>query len=46
MRAIIKETKNGSIKETVIEDICIVEHGYSYGIHDNYEYLPFFIHVI
>lgn len=32
MRAIIKETKNGSIKETVIEDICIVEH----GIHMEY----------
>lgn len=39
MKAIIKKTKNGSIEETVIEDVCIVEHGYSYGMHGNYEYL-------
>ena len=40
MKTIIKETKNDTIEETVIEDVYIVEHGYLYGIHgSNYEYL-------
>lgn len=39
MKAIIKEIKNGSIEETVIEDVRIVVHGNSYGINENYEYL-------